>query len=328
MREELLEVLGEPLTGASLELRDAVGKGNDIETGTLVSVATQRRYPIVRGIPRFVDPSGYTDSFGMQWNRFREVQIDSATKGGESRRRFDAETGWTADHLRGKWVLDAGCGAGRFSEIVASRGAKLVALDMSSAVDATAKTLEGKGTFDVVQGSILEPPLKKASVDFAFCIGVAQHTPSPMTAVQSVVEAVKAGGEFAFSIYARQPWTKLNAKYLIRPLTKRMPRELLLKSIEAVMPLAFPIVDRVFSLPAIGRVAHFIVPVAAYPASERPGWTREHRYQEAVLDTFDMLSPAYDQPMTWREVETAVRAAGASRWSFNTRVPVNCVGTR
>src|SRR5205814_6750829 len=119
------------------------------------------------------------------------------------------------------WVLDAGCGAGRFAEVAAARGANLVALDMSSAVDAAAKTLAPFSNVDVVQGSILDPPLKRHSMAFAYCIGVAQHTPDPPRAVSQVIGTVRPGGRFAFSIYARRPWTKLNAKYLVRPLTRR-----------------------------------------------------------------------------------------------------------
>ena len=30
-------------------------------------------FPIVGGIPRFCEPSNYTDSFGKQWNLFRQT---------------------------------------------------------------------------------------------------------------------------------------------------------------------------------------------------------------------------------------------------------------
>ncbi len=331
MRERLLEVLAEPRTGASLELRDARranGSGSAIDEGVLVSTQTGREYPIVRGIPRFVDPSNYTASFGMQWNAFRGVQLDSELGSDLSRARFDAETRWTEERLRGKWVLDGGCGAGRFAEVAAARGANLVALDMSSAVEAARETLSRFPNVDVVQGSLLEPPLRQGSMDFAYCIGVAQHTPSPKDAVRQVVESVKPGGDFALTIYARQPWTKLNAKYLIRPLTKRLPKEVLLGAIERVMPVAFPVADRLFAVPKLGSLARFMLPVAIYAPETRPGWSREQRYREAILDTLDMLSPAFDSPMTWREVERVMKSANATTWEFRTRVPVNVIGTR
>jgi SAM-dependent methyltransferase len=328
MREQLLDVLAEPGTGAPLELRDARSNGHGIEDGTLVSAQTGKTYPIVRGIPRFVDAANYTASFGMQWNAFRDVQIDSAVGGGLSRARFDAETRWDEERLRGKWVLDGGCGAGRFAELAAARGANLIALDMSSAVEAARETLARFPNADVVQGSLLEPPLRRGSMDFAYCIGVAQHTPSPEGAVRQVVECVRSGGEFALTIYARRPWTKLNAKYLVRPLTKRLPKEVLLGAIERFMPVVFPVADRLFAVPKLGHLARFMIPVAVYVEQERPDWGREQRYREAVLDTLDMLSPQFDGPMTWKEVDDVLRAAAAKTWQFQTRVPVNVIGTR
>lgn len=328
MREQLLDILAEPGTGARLALHEARANGHGIEEGVLVSTETGKKYPIVRGIPRFVDPSNYTASFGMQWNKFRSVQIDSAVGGRHSRVRFDAETRWDEGRLRGKWVLDAGCGAGRFAEVAAARGANLVALDMSSAVDAAQETLSRFPNANVVQGSLLEPPFRAGTFDYAYCIGVAQHTPSPEDAVRRVVEAVKPGGQFALSIYARRPWTKLNAKYLVRPLTKRLPKEVLLGAIERVMPVVFPVADRLFGVPRLGHVARFMVPVAVYVEGERPDWDREQRYREAVLDTFDMLSPAFDSPMKADEVEKVLRGVGAKDWEFPTRVPINVIGTR
>jgi SAM-dependent methyltransferase len=293
----------------------------------LVSTATGRTYPIVRGIPRFVDPSNYTASFGLQWNHFRSTQVDSETAGAHSRQRFEAETGWGEDRLRGKWLLDAGCGAGRFAEIAAARSANVVALDMSAAVEAASETLARFPNCDVVQGSVLEPPIQRGSMDFAYCIGVAQHTPGPPTVLRQVIESIRAGGEFCFTIYARRPWTKLNTKYLVRPLTKRLPKDMLLGAIERVMPFVYPVAERLFALPRVGRLAQFVIPVAVY-GDARDGWGPEQRYRESVLDTFDMLSPEYDSPMTWREVRAVLEEARVQRFDFKTRVPVNVVGVR
>jgi hypothetical protein len=78
----------------------------------------------------------------------------------------------------------------------------------------------------------------------------------------------------------------------------------------------------------LGKVGRFLAPFATYTTRERPGSTREQRYQEAVLDTFDMLAPRYDSPMTWREVDAVIRRAGAASWRFQTKIPVNVVGVR
>jgi hypothetical protein len=127
------------------------------------------------------------------------------------------------------------------------------------------------------------------------------------------------------SIYARRPWTKLNAKYLIRPITKRLPAGALLRTIQAAMPVMFPVTDVLFRLPVVGRVAEFTLPVANYVHAIED---RGLRYRTAVLDTFDMLSPQFDDPMTAKEVADALQTVGVRAVEFRSRVPVNVVGTR
>jgi hypothetical protein len=146
--------------------------------------------------------------------------------------------------------------------------------------------------------------------------------------IEEVIRCLRKGGEFAFTVYGRRPWTRLNGKYVARHITSRIPAPELLKLVERVMPWVFPVADVVFDLPVLGKVGRFLAPFATYTTRERPGWTREQRYQEAVLDTFDMLAPRYDSPMTWREVDAVIRRAGAASWHFQTKIPVNVVGVR
>src|SRR5687768_15145801 len=110
MNLDLLELLRCPATGQRLQLESA---GERVEGGTLVTADGGHRYPIRGGIPRFVPESTYADNFGMQWNRFRHTQMDSHSGKPISADRFWSSTGWNPEDVRGKWVLDAGCGAGR-----------------------------------------------------------------------------------------------------------------------------------------------------------------------------------------------------------------------
>ncbi|MDR5639475.1 MULTISPECIES: hypothetical protein [unclassified Thermosynechococcus] len=65
-------------------------------------------YPIVNQIPRFVDSSqNYTQSFGLQWNKFSKTQIDD-TDQKQSETRFFATTNWQPEELAGKSILEAG----------------------------------------------------------------------------------------------------------------------------------------------------------------------------------------------------------------------------
>ena len=73
-------------------------------------------FPVIGEIPRFVAMQNYADPFGLQWNRFRSDQLDSYTGLSISRGWLTRLMGGTLDHLKGKIVLEAGCGAGRFTE--------------------------------------------------------------------------------------------------------------------------------------------------------------------------------------------------------------------
>lgn len=326
MHRDLVEILAEPGTGAPLELEIDEAKGDRVVTGTLISTATSRRFPIVRSIPRFVEGETYAETFGRQWNAFRRTQLDSSNGGHFSRDRFFDETEWTPDALRGRWVLDAGCGAGRFAEVAAQTGCRLVALDYSSAVEAASETLAEYPDANVVQGSVLEPPFRRQVFDYVYCIGVIQHTPAPQVAVDQLIQVLKEDGGFAMTIYARRPWTKLNAKYLLRPMTKRLPQDTLLSGIRTVMPVVYPVADRLFRVPGVGKLAQFAIPVAVY--QDRQSLSPEDRYEESVLDTLDMLSPAHDHPMTPSEVEEVLQRKQVQTFRFKTRRPVNVIGVR
>lgn len=328
MNRDLLGVLAAPDSGEPLRLGAVrVERDGRIIEGDLVS-ASGRVFPVVRGIPRFVPPESYAANFGLQWNAFRKEQLDAEQGSSLSRQRYETETGWTDAEVKGKWMLDAGCGAGRFAQVAAEKGARLVAVDLSSAVDATAETLRDFPNVDVVQGDIAKLPLRPGAFDYAYCIGVIQHTPDREASLRSVVRAVKPGGRFAFTIYPRKPWTKLHGKYWARHVTKRLPNQVLLKGLEAVMPALFAVGDRIFPLPAAGKLARFASPFAVYLESERPGWTRDQRYRESLLDTFDMLSPRYDEPMTEREVRDALASLSVRQLDFPPAVGLNAIGTR
>jgi uncharacterized protein YbaR (Trm112 family) len=46
--------------------------------GVLACVANPRhRYPVIDGVPRFVSSGAYAATFGHQWNRWSETQLDS-----------------------------------------------------------------------------------------------------------------------------------------------------------------------------------------------------------------------------------------------------------
>src|SRR5215510_5155328 len=69
------------------------------------------------GVIYFVEEESYAESFGLQWKTFWREQLDN-DRLHDSERRFRGETGLFPEQIAGKIVLDAGCGMGRFLDIV------------------------------------------------------------------------------------------------------------------------------------------------------------------------------------------------------------------
>ena len=327
MQRKLLEVLACPQCGGDLTCTATeTDSGDDILTGHLACERGGHRFPIIDAIPRFVPQDNYAASFGYQWNRFKQEQIDSQNGTNLSATRFYSETGWTKEWLKGKWVLDAGCGAGRFLDVAADSEAEVVGLDISSAVDAARANLAGRRNVHLVQASIYEPPFQPGAFDGCYCIGVVQHTPDPQQTMRTLPRVLHPGGRIAITAYERKPWTMLYAKYLLRPLTRNVDKQKLLSSIKRAMPVLFPLTNVLFRLPLVGRLFMFAIPVANYV--NELALTRQQRYDWAILDTFDMLSPQYDQPRTQQEVEEALGGAGIINLQRLDNSVLNIVGEK
>jgi ubiquinone/menaquinone biosynthesis C-methylase UbiE/uncharacterized protein YbaR (Trm112 family) len=310
MQLKLLEVLGCPKCRGELSLGasyepDAEG---GVQTGELRCAGCQKSYPVRSGIPRFIGDDNYASSFGYQWNRFRLEQLDSANGTRLSHKRFYSETEWTPEWMAGKWILDAGCGAGRFLDVVAQTQAEVVGMDISNAIEAARDNLKGQPRVHFVQASIYEMPFRDGVFDGVYCIGVIQHTPDPLKSVRSLPRVLKAGGRIAYTIYEKRKYTHFHSKYIIRPLTKKMGQKTLLSTIRAAMPVLFPLSEVAFRLPLLKRFMQFAIPIANYV--EEPELTAKQRYAWSVMDTFDMLAPQYDQPQTEPDVSAAMQSAG------------------
>lgn len=314
MRKKLLEVLVCPACHGPLDCEATeTASDGDIVSGELTCKPCKKSHPIVNSIPRFVSSDNYASSFGLQWNMFRAEQIDSINGTDLSKERFYPETEWSPEWMKGKWILDAGCGAGRFLDVASLTGAEVVGIDISNAVEAAHATLKERTNLHFVQASIYELPFKN-SMDGVYCLGVIQHTPDPRRSLRALPETLKPGGKIAVAVYPRRRWTYLYSKYLVRPITTRMSEQGLLTTVKATMPVLFPLTEVLFRIPFLSRFFQFLIPVSNYVGYKdlnmKDKLTMKERYEWAVMDTYDMLAPAYDQPQRPQVVARTLAKAG------------------
>lgn len=275
-----------------------------VEEGMIACGKCAAQYRITRGLPRFVPEANYADTFGFQWNIHARTQLDSYSGLPISRNRVFGVTGWDGD-LRGQRILEAGSGAGRFTEVLLSTGADVVSFDYSTAVDANNNNNGASRNLNLFQGDIFNIPLEPASFDKVFCFGVLQHTPDPAAAFASLTRYVRPGGVLAVDVYTRNFAAWMQWKYFLRPITKRMKKQTLYRLIESLTPALIP-VARVLRRIA-GRAGARLVPIVEYG---HLGLPPELNLQWAILDTFDMYSPAHDHPQSLTDVRLWFESAG------------------
>jgi SAM-dependent methyltransferase len=284
MKRSALRFLVCPSCKDDLELSVRDEQGPEILEGGLRSPGCGRVYPIVRAVPRFVESQEYASSFGYQWNRFRSVQLDSANGRRESEQELETTTGWTEADYRGRLVLDAGVGAGRYAEVVADKGGEVVGIDLTTAVDAAYANIGRRERVHLVQADILAMPFRDATFDLAFSIGVLHHTPDTRASFERVAAVVKPGGGMAVYLYAR--YGIQHFPNAIRKVTTRLPARVMLALSAAAVPLYYP-----YRLPAVGKLLRLVCPISLHP-DWRWRW----------LDTFDWYTPRYQWKLFYPEV--------------------------
>ena len=268
-------------------------------------------WPVKNGIPRFTDGSHYTSSFSYQWNKFDKTQLDTHSGVSHSRDRLFGETLWVPDELEGKNILEVGAGAGRFSEIIlADTKANLVCIDSSGAIDQCASNNHHYGErIQSIQASIDQMPFNDAFFDKVLCLGVLQHTADIQKTIQALVNATTVGGEVVVDFYVKNGWwTLVQAKYLVRPITKRIAKKQLLKIIRSNIDWMLYL-HRLFARYNL-RYLSRLLPIVDIDATFPPGLSLEQTREWAILDTFDMLSPEHDKPQRIKDIAVLFEECG------------------
>ncbi len=241
-------------------------------------------YPITGGVPRLAG-STYVESFGRQWNRYDVARPE------EDDAVFRVKTGVSPDDLKGKLVLDAGCGGGRYARLLGERGARLVGVDLSAAVEKAAALCRDFPDVSIVQADLLDLPLADASFDLAFSIGVLHHSPDPRRAFAQVASKVKPGGRLAVWLYRKNTLPQEWINSGLRALTTRMPPRVLEPLCAAGGVLgSIPVMNR-----TLNKLANF---------SNHPDWTLR------ICDNFDWYAPKYQSHHTTEELKSWFREEG------------------
>lgn len=249
MKEKLLQWLLCPECGKELNLDISLLQEKEIIEGVLFCSCGQT-FPIINGVPRmlcnplrkklqelypdffkkhpeFIASSlsqeknkenkqkvDTMDRFGFEWTHFSDYNCDN----------FDRFINpLPADFLKGKLGLDVGCGTGRHALQARKKGAEIIAIDLSQAVDIAFRNNINNDYVHVIQTDIYKLPFKTETFQFIYSLGVLHHLPNPELGYQTLIPFLEKGGALFIWLYAYAP--RKVALEILRSLAHRLSNE-------------------------------------------------------------------------------------------------------
>lgn len=281
MKERLINYLACAGCGGDLSLKVSERDGDEVIAGELTCDGCGAVVPVRGGIPRFVDfaagENRTAENFGAQWQVFDHVAA-------HHRQQFlDWIAPVTPEFVRGRVVLEGGCGKGRHTRLAGEWGAReVIGIDFSEAVEAAWRNTRDLPNVHIVQADIFRLPVKPV-IDYAFSVGVLHHLPDPRRGFASLVSRVRPGGAISAWVYGRE-----NNGWIVRlvnPLRERLtaklsPRVLYVVSMIITLGMMLPL--RLIYAPARRRgwnrlfYADYLGYISGFPFREIHNIVHDH----------------------------------------------------
>lgn len=187
-------------------------------------LSCSKSYPVRGGIPRFLpDLSSGEQQVKRSFNLEHSRYLDSRYLHFDERlvQQWLDDIQLPREFFKGKLVLDAGCGSGRWTYAMAQLGATVVAIDLTDAgVEITHRATAHLENVTALQASVFHLPFRRESFDLVVSWGVLHHTPNTKTAFDRVAPLVKRGGTLYVMVYEKHnPW-----KFMWTDLIRRLLR--------------------------------------------------------------------------------------------------------
>ncbi|HEV8590557.1 MAG TPA: methyltransferase domain-containing protein [Pyrinomonadaceae bacterium] len=240
MRHELLQYLACPECGGPFSLSVFSNTPEHIDDGLLACSQCTAWYVIRAGVPRMLSDDllpenkefygNYTKelidvlgerftkkvsagsfaklqkktvrNFGSEWETWDDFGWQGGAASNDAKRIFNYKVLFTPHELRGKLLLDAGCGNGRYTVVAREYGAEVIGVDLSAA-DTAYKNTRNDPKIHIIQGDLFKLPLRKNLLDFVFSNGVLMHTGDAHKAFLSIASHLNENGVITVHLYHR-----------------------------------------------------------------------------------------------------------------------------
>jgi SAM-dependent methyltransferase len=275
----------------------------------------------MNNVTRNIDPD-VAAGFGHEWSTFRQSEAELSTD--DRQAIFESYFSiFPWNDLPARAVgMDAGCGSGRWSAMVAPRVEHLHLLDASpDALGVARQNLAGADNVSFHLASVGDIPLPDNTLDFAFSLGVLHHVPNTAAAIGAIAAKLKPGAPFLLYLYYafdnRPRWYRAiwRVSDIFRVGISRLPvrAKLAISQIIALLiywPLArlAKIVERLGYSPNL-------IPLESY---------RYRAFYVMRTDAYDRFCTRLEQRFTRDEIVKMLRNAGFTEIRFSKQAPYWC----
>ena len=272
---------------------------------------------IIKGIPRFVDADNYANAFGLQWNNFRQVDLDSFTKKPFSKNRLETALGQPLETIRGLKILEAGSGAGRFTEVLLKYGAEVYSFDLSNAIEANYKNNMPHQNLTLFQGDIMDIHFQDEFFDISLCLGTLQHTPDSVESIRELARVLKKGGKLVIDHYKFHLGHYLSLYLFYWSCIKRLKPQNQLKVTDFLTKIFFPVHWYFKDSWLVQFLLRRISPIAFYYGIF--DLTKQQHYEFSRLDTHDKNTDHYKRHLTERGLDKVITRFNFQKYEINHR---------
>ncbi|GAC1401713.1 MAG: hypothetical protein NVSMB64_00320 [Candidatus Velthaea sp.] len=293
MKRRFLDYLWCPTCHSDLQLTAGEESEAEIVQGELACGMCAASWPILKGVPRFIDGISsaddlrkvYADSFGHQWTTYDWLREEDELE-------FFSITQLAPGELQNKTVFDGGCGGGRFARVVAPLCGDFIGLDYSIAVDRAYELVGKRPNVLLVQSDINRNPIRSGLFDFVYSHGVIHHTPDTKKSFDNLPPLVKPGGTMYLAVFRKAIAPLRWSDSFWRSIINKLP------------------------IPAIDRICSALSVLAFAPKAsffKRFFWfslQKTHEIRKCCL--YDWYAPMYHHEHSVGEVQGWFRDAGFS----------------